>query len=96
MTESAEEAHASASVPVIAVVVGEVATRAVHDAMVFRAFHTRATSPGGMQLSRGFTATVKGFNERYGTSCRNWAQVAEVTTAVYALIKRAQTAGEEA
>lgn len=79
------EEEASAGVPVEAVVSSPEAILALRDWVMLRAFHTRATSPSGMNLSRVFTATIKGFNERYGTTCKSWAQVAEVTKAVYAL-----------
>ena len=88
--------QASASVPVAAVVVGQAAMLQVQNWTMFRAFHTRATSPGGMQLTRNFRATVKGFNEAYGFTCRNWADVAEITTAIYAERDRADKARREA
>ena len=89
---SSEEEQAAASVPVVAVVTGERATRLVADAMRFRAYHTRATSPAGMQATRHFRATIKGFNSDYGFACKSWADVAEVTTEVYRLIKEQRKA----
>lgn len=70
--------QASASVPVAGIIVGEAATRAFADRMRLRAYLTRAESPTGMQLTRAFRATVKGFNADYGQACRNWADVARV------------------
>lgn len=70
------EAELSASVPVVAVVAGP-STLRVAERMRVRAYLTRATSPGGMQLSRGFTATIKGFNADYDARCKTWAQVAQ-------------------
>lgn len=87
-----DEDQASASVPVTSVVVGVEAMQAIQNWIMFRAFHTRATSPGGMQMTRAFKATVKGFNEAYGFTCRNWSEVAEVTKAVYALRDEADKA----
>jgi hypothetical protein len=71
------EAELSASAPVVAVVAGPPAMLDLRERMILRAFMTRATSPGGMQLSRAFTATIKGFNETYGAKCRTWSQVAQ-------------------
>jgi hypothetical protein len=87
--------QASAAVPVVAVVTGE-AILAVRDWMLFRAYHVRANSPTGMQLSRHFRATVKGFNDDFGYACRNWADVAEVTKAIYAARAEAERAAKEA
>lgn len=89
-----DEYQASAAVAVESIVVGP-ATLVVREWMVFRAYHVRATSPAGMQLSSRFRATVKGFNEAYGFNCRNWAEVAEVTKAVYAERDRAARAARE-
>lgn len=80
-----DEDRASASVPVASAVVGRVATLAVRDAMVFRAFHTRART--GMQLTRAFKVTVAAFNVAYGQSCKSWADVLKITTAAYAAIE---------
>lgn len=44
--------------------------------MLLRAYLTRAESPTGMQLTRSFTATIKGFNEEFGQACRTWKDVA--------------------
>lgn len=66
----------SASAPVAAVVVGPVNTLAVRERMILRAYLTKATT--GMNLTRVFAPTVKGFNETYGARCRSWDQVAQV------------------
>lgn len=73
-----DEAQASASVPVVAVVTYP-HTLALRDRMIMRAYLITATSTfrPRMQLTRNFTATIKGFNEAYGARCRNWAQVAQ-------------------
>lgn len=83
---SEQDDQAAAAVPVAAIVTGERATRLVADAMRFRAYHTRATSPMQMQMTRTFRATVRGFNADYGFTCKSWADVAKVTTEVYRLI----------
>lgn len=70
-----DEAQASASVPVVAVVTFP-DTLAVRDRLIMRAYLTKATT--GMNLTRAFVPTVRGFNEAYGARCRNWAQVAQV------------------
>lgn len=69
-----DEAKVSASVPVVAVVTYPY-TLAVRDRMIVRAYLTKATT--GMNLTRAFVPTVKGFNEAYEARCRNWAQVAQ-------------------
>lgn len=73
-----DEEQASTGVKVHAVVVGEAATLAFRERMILRAYHTRAKT--GMQLTGNFTATVKGFNQAYGQTCRTWADVLAVTT----------------
>ena len=80
LAEKTDEEQASASVPVVAVVTGEVNTLAVRDRLILRAYHTRAKT--GMNLSRVFSPTVKGFNQAYGQSCKSWADVLTVTTAM--------------
>lgn len=74
-----DEDQVSASVEVSAVVVGPVNTIKVRQRLMLRAFLTTATSPSRprMQLTRAFTATVKGFNESYGAKCKSWDQVAQ-------------------
>lgn len=74
-----DEDQASASVPVAAVVVGPVNTVKVRERLMVRAYLTTATSPSRprMQLTRAFTATIKGFNDAYGARCRTWDQVAQ-------------------
>jgi hypothetical protein len=70
----------SASVPVAAVVAGEANMVSFRQRMILRAYMTTATSPSRprMQLTRNFTATIKGFNEAYGAKCKSWDQVAQV------------------
>lgn len=73
-----DEDQASASVPVASVVTYPY-TLALRERMIMRAYLTTATSTSKprMQMTRMFTATIKGFNEAYGARCRNWAQVAQ-------------------
>lgn len=87
--------QASAAVAVESVVTGG-AVLAVRNWMLLRAYHTRATSPGGMQLTSRFRATVKGFNADFGYACRNWSDVAEVTKALYAARAEAERAARGA
>jgi hypothetical protein len=61
------------STGVEAVVTGD-GVRKVADRMRLRAYRTRATT--GMNLTRVFRATIKGFNADYGTTCKTWADVA--------------------
>lgn len=57
-----------------AVVTGD-GIRDVREAMILRAYETRAKT--GMNLTRAFAATISGFNDTYGHKCRTWDQVAE-------------------
>jgi hypothetical protein len=68
------EDQLAASVPVTAIVVGPENTIKVRSRLILRAYSTRAKT--GMDTSRAFKATVKGFNAEYGTSCKTWAEVA--------------------
>lgn len=71
--------QACASVPVTAVVVRP-STLKVRDRMILRAYLVTATSTfrPRMQLTRAFTATIKGFNVDYQAKCKTWEQVAQV------------------
>lgn len=68
-----DEDQASASVPVASVVVGPEDTLKVRNRLMLRAYRTKAKT--GMDLSRVFKTTIKGFNAEYGTSCKTWACV---------------------
>lgn len=74
VTPEFDEAQASASVPVTAVVTYPY-TLAVRDRMILRAYMTKATT--GMDLTGAFRATIKGFNDTYRARCKSWAQVAQ-------------------
>lgn len=77
-----DEDMRSASVPVAAVVTGA-GMRKVADRMLIRAYRTRAVTGIHMTAPTGrYAGTVKGFNALTGSTCRNWAEVAEVTGAM--------------
>ena len=67
------EAELSASVPVVAVVSAEANTIKVRNRLLLRAYRTKAKT--GMDISRVFRATIKGFNAEYGQTCKTWADV---------------------
>jgi len=67
------EEELGASVGVEAVVIAP-NTIKVRSRLILSAYATRAKT--GMNLSRAFTPTVKGFNAEYGTRCKTWAHVA--------------------
>lgn len=62
------------STKVASVVTDPQAIKAVADRMRLRAYRVRATT--GMNLTRVFRPTIKGFNADYGTACKTWADVA--------------------
>lgn len=61
------------SIAVAAVLTEKDQIKAFAARMILRAYRTRAKT--GMNLTRNFTPTIRGFNTEYGRACRSWADV---------------------